>query len=241
MLYIVLILVLAALAGVVTALITANSLWAWISIGLSVLAGIVLLVDFVRRRSAAQESPAEPAENERAAHTTEPEKAEGDAGKPESPEESADDESSPATETNTPAASVTDGESEPAVADPAAETPATPTAMLPATGELSADEADAGKEATSAEPRARTDAVPGEEETDAADLLIVAELDVEVVVVDEYPRYHLTDCGWLADRDTIPIEVAEARELGFTPCARCGPDAVLAAAHRRKGKSRADR
>ncbi|SHF33389.1 hypothetical protein [Streptoalloteichus hindustanus] len=71
------------------------------------------------------------------------------------------------------------------------------------------------------------DPEPAEEDTDAADVLAVAELADQVLVVDERPRYHLADCGWLADRPTIPLPVREARELGFTPCALCAPDAVL--------------
>jgi hypothetical protein len=73
---------------------------------------------------------------------------------------------------------------------------------------------------------------PGEEPTDASDLLVVAGLSAEVRVVDEHPRYHLATCVWLANRPTIPIAVSEARQLGFTPCSRCGPDATLAARHR---------
>jgi hypothetical protein len=73
------------------------------------------------------------------------------------------------------------------------------------------------------------DVEPGEEPTDAADILVISELSVEVRVVDEHPRYHLADCRWLAGRATIPLPVSEARQLGFTPCARCRPDARLAA------------
>jgi hypothetical protein len=73
---------------------------------------------------------------------------------------------------------------------------------------------------------------PGEEPTDASDLLVVAGLNAEVRVVDEHPRYHLATCVWLANRPTIPIPVSEARQLGFTPCSRCGPDSTLAARHR---------
>ncbi len=75
-------------------------------------------------------------------------------------------------------------------------------------------------------------AEPGEEPTDAADLLIVSDLGVEVRVVDEHPHYHLAKCTWLSGKSTIPLPVSEARSLGFTPCARCGPDATLAAQHR---------
>ncbi len=74
---------------------------------------------------------------------------------------------------------------------------------------------------------------PAEEETDAADLLVVCELEDEVLVVDEHPRYHLAGCGWLGSRAVEQLAASEARSLGFTPCARCGPDAELADRHRR--------
>lgn len=76
---------------------------------------------------------------------------------------------------------------------------------------------------------------PVEEDTDAADVLVVSELETTVVVVDERPRYHLEDCGWASRYDTIPLPIREARELGFTPCARCAPDAALAACQRTPG------
>lgn len=76
------------------------------------------------------------------------------------------------------------------------------------------------------------DAEPGEEDTDAADLLVVSDLDTEVRVVDERPRYHLADCTWLAGRPTLGLPVSEARQLGFTPCAVCRPDSTLATAKR---------
>lgn len=68
---------------------------------------------------------------------------------------------------------------------------------------------------------------PAVEQTSEDDLRIVAELTDEVVVVDERPRYHLTSCDWLVERPTLPLPVHEARELGFTPCAQCSPDAEL--------------
>ncbi|QUQ71711.1 hypothetical protein [Kutzneria sp. CA-103260] len=73
---------------------------------------------------------------------------------------------------------------------------------------------------------------PAEEDTDAADALVVSELTDEVLVLDERPRYHLAACGWLGERPVIPLPVNEARQLGFTPCAVCTPDATLAAATR---------
>lgn len=75
------------------------------------------------------------------------------------------------------------------------------------------------------------DAEPPEEDTDAADVLTVSELEAEVLVVDERPRYHLATCRWLNNRATLPLPVREARELGFTPCAICAPDRSLVAAH----------
>jgi hypothetical protein len=76
------------------------------------------------------------------------------------------------------------------------------------------------------------DAAPGEEDTDAADLLVVYELTDEVLVVDEYPRYHLARCRWPDHARTERLPVREARELGFTPCERCRPDTTLARKHR---------
>ncbi|MFE0026830.1 hypothetical protein [Amycolatopsis sp. NPDC059021] len=210
MLYIVLVLVLAALGLLVTALITATSLWAWISIGLSVLAGLLLVLDWLRRRRRAAAAEAEPAEAA------------------ESAEDSEDSEAAePATET----------------AETTEEKDVEQTTLLPKAGELgdpgdtpepdvSEDASDTEKTSTITAAPAVRDGDPPEEQTSADDLVIVSELEDEVVVVDEHPRYHLTDCGWLAGRDTIPIAVGEARQLGFTPCGRCTPDTSLAAAHR---------
>ncbi|MER6901943.1 hypothetical protein, partial [Amycolatopsis sp. NPDC000740] len=189
MLYIVLLLVLAALGLLVTALITGTSLWAWVSIGLSVLAGLLLLVDWLRRRKRADADDAADSETDSDAS------ADSDSA-----EEKDKDEAAPVEE---------DAEQ---------------TALLPATGELG-DPADvpepkAEKPVSEGEPKSEAKAVrdtpPGVEETAPEDLEVVKELEDEVVVVDEYPRYHLVDCGWLSGRDTIPIGVGEARQLGFT-------------------------
>lgn len=181
MLFIVLILVLAALGLLVTALITANSLWAWVSIALSLLAALFLVVDYFRRRSRrkrAEAAAAEPADADATVVDAEPvdATAAGEAEETAEPAEEAEEEAAAAAETGDPA----------------------------------------------------------EEKSAPADVEVVSELDVEVVVVDEYPRYHLVECTWLEGRDTIPIAVKEARDLGFTPCARCAPDAKLAEDHRAK-------
>ncbi|WP_447008547.1 hypothetical protein ACRAKI_28915 [Saccharothrix isguenensis] len=73
---------------------------------------------------------------------------------------------------------------------------------------------------------------PGEEDTDAADSLVVSELTDEVRVLDERPRYHLAACSWLAARPSLGLPINEARRLGFTPCAVCRPDSSLAATKR---------
>ncbi|ADJ44754.1 hypothetical protein AMES_2929 [Amycolatopsis mediterranei S699] len=193
MLYIVLVLVLAALGLLVTALITASSLWAWVSIGLSVLAGLLLVADWLRRRRRSA------APSALVVSAPEPEPAEAS----ESPESPAEEEQ---------------------------------TTLIPAAGDLGdpADTPDpepAPEPDASAEAETKPDSDPGVEETSEADIAVLADLEDEVVVVDEHPRYHLRTCPWLGTRDTIPIGVGEARQLGFTPCDRCRPDATLVAAH----------
>ncbi|HEY6425287.1 MAG TPA: hypothetical protein VIY28_19015 [Pseudonocardiaceae bacterium] len=101
----------------------------------------------------------------------------------------------------------------------------------PAQGSHDAELADSDNDPEHAAADA-ADAEPGEEDTDAADLLLVYEMADEVVVVDEHPRYHLTRCRWPEHGHTERLPVKEARELGFTPCERCRPDAALARRHR---------
>ncbi|WP_221326441.1 hypothetical protein [Actinoplanes sp. L3-i22] len=66
------------------------------------------------------------------------------------------------------------------------------------------------------------------------DAFQVARLDVEVLVVDGRPRYHMADCPHLVGRLTEPLPAAEAVELGFSPCGLCRPvDRLLGANVRR--------
>ncbi|MHA6805177.1 hypothetical protein [Salinifilum ghardaiensis] len=61
-----------------------------------------------------------------------------------------------------------------------------------------------------------------------------AQLNARVLVVDGRPRYHLEGCPWLAEQagpQPMGLTVEKAHELGFTPCARCGPDEHLARRH----------
>jgi hypothetical protein len=56
----------------------------------------------------------------------------------------------------------------------------------------------------------------------------VLDLTTDVLVVDEHPRYHLPGCPHLRGLQTVPLPMVEARTDGFTPCAVCTPDHVLA-------------
>ena len=60
----------------------------------------------------------------------------------------------------------------------------------------------------------------------------VAGLSSEVFVIDGRPRYHLPSCVHLLDRVSEALPVAEAVELGFSPCSLCEPDSALLAGAR---------
>lgn len=212
MLYIVLALVLAAFGLLIAALTTANTLFAWASVVVSVVAAALLITDWVksRRAKAAKAEPARPTSV-----------TVGGSRRPPRDEPELDDYED-------------EFDDEPFGGDLPPEPASNLAFEPPVKMELPGGPADERTLVTEpvAEPVADETGEPGEEPTDASDLLVVAGLGVEVRVVDEHPRYHLATCVWLANRPTIPIPVSEARQLGFTPCARCGPDGVLAARHR---------
>ncbi|TDP97211.1 hypothetical protein [Labedaea rhizosphaerae] len=190
MLYLVLGLVLAAFGLLIAGLTTANTLWAWLSVVLSIAAAGVLVYDWLRnRREAEDTTAAEPAQ---------PDHLEADRSEPATPVTTAGSEPTPPTP--------------PAVPPPVDDDPAPPTELVDAVVD--------------------PDDEPPEEATDATDLLVVSGLFAEVRVIDERPRYHLAKCTWVGARPTLGLPVSEARQLGFTPCALCGPDAVLARRHR---------
>jgi hypothetical protein len=113
---------------------------------------------------------------------------------------------------------------------------------VPRTGEGQAGGGEVGKAQTGQAHSSETQAdegPPGEEDTDAADLLVVYELTDEVLVVDEHPRYHLARCRWPDHERAERLPVREARELGFTPCDWCRPDKALARKHRATGATTA--
>lgn len=74
---------------------------------------------------------------------------------------------------------------------------------------------------------------PAPQQVSAADAARVAQMSVEVLVVDGRPRYHLAGCVHLLGREYEPLPVGEAIELGFTPCGLCEPDSALLADARR--------
>jgi hypothetical protein len=70
---------------------------------------------------------------------------------------------------------------------------------------------------------------PARQQVSPADAARVARMSTPVMVVDGRPRYHLPGCVHLLGRDSEPLPVTEAVELGFTPCSLCEPDTALLA------------
>lgn len=70
---------------------------------------------------------------------------------------------------------------------------------------------------------------PAAQEVSAPVATRLARLSAEVLVVDGRPRYHLAGCDHLQGRESEPLPVSEAVELGFTPCSRCEPVRALLA------------
>jgi hypothetical protein len=66
-----------------------------------------------------------------------------------------------------------------------------------------------------------------------ADAARVARMSAQVLVIDGRPRYHQAGCVHLLGRESEPLLVSEAVELGFTPCSLCEPDSALLADARR--------
>lgn len=211
MLALAVLLLLGALGLLLGAVVTGNLVTAWVSIGLSVLTGLALVVRSRRAREASRAATGEPPD--------------GQGGDRPGPRPGDEPGHAPGDRGDHPVAG---GQAEGADPSEAGSAPAPP----PGT-------ADPGERPGAA---VRGDAVrgvagvavsppggePDEEDTDAADLLVVWDLADEVLVVDEHPRYHLARCDWPGSAGTQPLPVREARELGFTPCALCRPDATLA-------------
>jgi hypothetical protein len=256
MLYLVLLLVVASLGLLIAALTTANTLWAWISVLISVVAAGLLVLDWVQNRR--RRSRGAPAADRR----PEPERV---VPPPPTGSQQAEPPLPPppppppvqATPSSAPAASDSEfDESFEAFENQLKSTPIEPVERRepaydkpvfgePPFGTTPPEPVTAVQEPITDMPPESVTAVhqsvfdpdiePPEENTDATDLLVVSELSDEVVVIDERPRYHLRSCAWLDDRPILSLPVSEARDLGFTPCALCTPDGVLAA--RRRARS----
>ncbi len=76
-------------------------------------------------------------------------------------------------------------------------------------------------------PRAVEEGDPPVETVPELELTRLSGTDAKVVVVDDHPRFHRATCPHAADPDAEEIAVAEAVELGFTPCGACRPVATL--------------
>ena len=74
---------------------------------------------------------------------------------------------------------------------------------------------------------------PAPQPTSPGDAARIAAMNADVYVVDGRPRYHLRGCVHLMGRESEPLPVSEAVELGFSPCGVCEPDSSLLAASRR--------
>lgn len=67
---------------------------------------------------------------------------------------------------------------------------------------------------------------PAAQSVSPAEAARLTRLDQAVWVVDAHPRYHLAGCSrLLGEPESLPV--AEAVDLGFTPCAHCAPVATL--------------
>ncbi|MCD0444539.1 hypothetical protein LO763_13005 [Glycomyces sp. A-F 0318] len=68
---------------------------------------------------------------------------------------------------------------------------------------------------------------PAEQRLSSVEAAALMRLDTEVAVVDGRPRFHHSTCMHLHGREHEPLPVAEALELGFTPCSLCEPASRL--------------
>jgi hypothetical protein len=264
LLWVVLGLVLVSFGLLVVALATTRTGWAWGSVATSAAAGALLGAEWLARRRAtraAEPPPGVPYLEGRFADEPEPgvlepldeapaAEPDGDATPAGATEARIGEPSQEAAERDAeaqaPAGAAAAGAVAAAPAEPAADatpagpaaadgTPAEPAAGTPAEPAAAAA-TPVGQRAASTRWDFDPQAEPDEERTDVGDVIAIADLPDEVRVIDERPRYHLISCRWVGPRDTIPLPISEARELGFTPCAICRPDSTLAA-RRRKARA----
>jgi hypothetical protein len=232
-------LLLVAVGLLVAVLVTGQIALAWASVGVSALVGLLLVVRRRRVLRHGDREDAEPGEPGRSEPVAEPVAGEAtetvageaaDSDQPE-PEPAQPDLAEPSVAGEDSAES--DGSAvagaEPGTAEQGTAGSGEVDSAEPERVSQGAAGAANGVPAAADRP---ADAEPDEEDTDAADHLLVWEMQDEVLVVDEHPRYHLAGCTWPEPGSAEPLPVQEARELGFTPCAVCRPDRTLARRHR---------
>lgn len=201
-----LVLLLVAVGLLIAALSTGHLALAWVSVALSAVVAALIVMRWRRRRDEPEVEPVVLLDDEPA-------------------------DALPGDQTDDPARDVTPGEPSPQPASVAAAEHGDPVVeAAPVASDQGAGADETGNDIEAGDEDEPSE--PGEEDTDAADLLVVYELNNEVLVVDEHPRYHLTRCTWPDQERGERLPVREARELGFTPCDRCRPDAALARRHR---------
>lgn len=212
MLVVVLLLVVLAAGVLVGAVGAGEPEWGWIAVLLSVLGAALLLTERRRRRASRSSAP----------------DAESTADSPAASTSAAGTSTARTSTARTPMAGTA---AQPVVGPEPAESDPLPARTAGGTGALGRRSAESGgtavlgpvqDRATGADDIASSAATKRWERPPAPDP------DARVLVVDEHPRYHLPECPWLRDRETIRLVFREAQELGFTPCARCAPYATLA-------------
>lgn len=210
MLILVLLLVVVAFGLLVATLVLGETMLAWVSVGVSALAALLLVIDAIRRSRARR----------RARRTAPPARTAAADGYDDEHDHDYDDDEHDH--------DYYDGDE---FVDEADEEPGDGR-VEEVDGEHTEQVVD-GRHADPEDPHEGLVAPdePDVEATPERGLAALAELTDEVVVVDERPRYHLSTCYWLGERATVPLPVYEARELGFSPCAVCMPDLALMARH----------
>jgi hypothetical protein len=153
------------------------------------------------------------------------------------PEPAAAPEPAGATAVRTPDPEPAPAREEPAPGAPAGEQPAVVPPSAPVADGHPEAPARRGAHEPRESPAEATAGEPGEEDVEVTDLLLVVDLEDEVLVVDEHPRYHLAGCPFLDGRGSVPLPMVEARTDGFTPCATCRPVQHLADTERTRRRA----
>jgi outer membrane biosynthesis protein TonB len=123
--------------------------------------------------------------------------------------------------------------------DKGAEAPAAPSREPAEQERATADRGDVDEGVTAVVPRVREATPsaaagsvrvdqPAEEPAPEGDELEDTQVAGTVLVVAGRPRYHVPGCRYLTGKSPNEVDVADARDEGFTPCGVCKPDDVLA-------------